>query len=371
MQLSIFSSIDTKSRVDKANGVIYGVSVITVGEAEGHDLWIDKTTLSQVCGQGRQFSDGIKVKLKHDDKGKEQSPVHAIVGSLKNFRVKGDKTIADFHLLKTDPNFDKIVEMSESIPQEFGLSVAFSGTPEKIDEKKFARCEELYSVDLTDDPAANPDGLFSKGLSTKPKECDCGKSDCKMCMSRKEKESKTKMSAIMNLDIIKLRSALKLDENATEEQLSEALINRLSAVPADTTQLASKLETLTTELASIKKAGENNVSLSKKQQIDALIAEASKSGKELPFDNDDLYTVAADGAISVKMEPAMLSKVLGKIVPTVKLSRAAALVIPTDKDGKAIAFSNNEERKQWCLAKQAEGASELQARFSSLKNKQN
>jgi hypothetical protein len=62
----------------------------------------------------------------------------------------------------------------------------FSGINEEIGGKKYLRCHELQSIDLTDKPAANPDGLFSmktikyeSGSAGKhAKDCmceDCGK----------------------------------------------------------------------------------------------------------------------------------------------------------------------------------------------------
>jgi septal ring factor EnvC (AmiA/AmiB activator) len=49
------------------------------------------------------------------------------------------------------------------------LSIAFAGISEAIDNIEYARCTELYSVDLVDQPAANPDGLFSKTVDSKRK----------------------------------------------------------------------------------------------------------------------------------------------------------------------------------------------------------
>lgn len=372
LKFNCFSAIDTSRRVDAENGVIYGVSVITEGEAQGHKLWIDKTTLSQVRDVASTFSDGVKVKVKHDSKGEFSSPVHDIIGSLKNFKVKGDRVTADLHLLKSDKHFDKIIEMAKEIPAEFGLSVAFSGESEKVESKSFARCEELYSVDLTDDPAANPTGLFSKKMEEMAKECKCGKPECKMCMEAKKKESeKTKMSTIMNIDTKTLLSALKLPDTASEADIQAAFVNRLTAQPGDTTELSKKLDGALTELATFRAQGANAVALAKKGEIDNLMAEASRAGKVVPFDNDDLYTVdATTKAITIKQEPVALSKIISKLQPSqVKLSRAAALVTPKNDKGEPI--TDPEQRKEYCLSKQAEGAAALSQRFSEMKSNRN
>lgn len=141
--------------VDAQKGIISGVSVITMGEAKGHNLWIDETTLSQVMAAGQAFERGVKVKIDH------KSGFAGIVGSLRNFRIEGEQVKGDLHLLKSHDAFDNIIELASDIPDTFGLSISFSGKPEKKEARKCARCTELYSIDLVDQPAANPAGLFS------------------------------------------------------------------------------------------------------------------------------------------------------------------------------------------------------------------
>ena len=145
----------TGSTVDAASGIIRACSVITANcEARGHDLSIDMRTLVTVAAAAKAFAHGVKVKVDHG------TGLDGIIGSLKDFRLSGQKLVADLHLLRTHPGRDRVLELAGSIPESFGLSISFSGTPEIIDGKKFARCSELYSIDLVSDPAANPDGLF-------------------------------------------------------------------------------------------------------------------------------------------------------------------------------------------------------------------
>lgn len=140
--------------VDKATGVIRGVSVITEGPARGHNVQIDSQTLAQVKACAEQFKGGVKVKIDHG------TGFAAIVGVLKDFRIEGQSLRADLHLIKTHEAYPRLLEMAETIPGSFGLSISFSGKAEMDGESKLARCTELYSVDLVDDPAANPNGLF-------------------------------------------------------------------------------------------------------------------------------------------------------------------------------------------------------------------
>lgn len=154
-QATYFSSV-SGSKVNRESGVIEGVSVITEGEAKGHGVFIDATTLRQVKECADQFSDGVQVKVNHG------TGFDSIVGVLRSFRIDGQKLIADLHLLRNHEMRDRLFEMAEELPGSIGLSISFSGGTEEIGKKQFARCTELYSVDFVDRPAANPSGLFNR-----------------------------------------------------------------------------------------------------------------------------------------------------------------------------------------------------------------
>lgn len=160
-QLSYFSPA-TGSSVDSS--VLRGVSVITEGPALGHGLVIDSTTLAQVKACAESYADGLRVKMDHGTGFSE------IVGVLRSFRIDGNQLRADLHLIKSHADFPKILEMAETIPGAFGLSIVFSGTPEMQGETRLARCLEIYSCDLVDQPAANPTGLFSKNTTMENQE---------------------------------------------------------------------------------------------------------------------------------------------------------------------------------------------------------
>lgn len=145
--------------VDAESGMISGVSVITKGIAKGHDLIVDETTLAQVVKCGNAARNGIKVKVGHD------SGVGEIVGRLTNFRADGDKVLADLELLATSPQRAFILELAAKNPESVGLSISFQGKPEQgANGVMMARCSSLRSVDLVDEPAANPDGLFEAAV---------------------------------------------------------------------------------------------------------------------------------------------------------------------------------------------------------------
>ena len=155
--LRSFAALSQQS-IDLAAGIIRGVSVITEGPALGHGLRIDAQTLSTVHACATQFADGVRVKTDHG------TGFEAIIGVLRDFRVDGAQLRADLHLIKSHPRFASIAEMAATMPGSFGLSISFSGQS----QDKAARCQELYSVDLVDRPAANPWGLFSIPVDFKP-----------------------------------------------------------------------------------------------------------------------------------------------------------------------------------------------------------
>ena len=153
-ELQEFTTYGLGDSINEPEGILTGVSVITLGEARGHGMIVDETTLEQVRDCAQEFRGGVKVKLNHG------SGVEDIVGALQNFRIQGEKLMADLHLLRTHAEFDHLLEIARTMPDTFGLSISFSGQDEEIDGTHFARCSELYSVDLVTEPAANPTGLF-------------------------------------------------------------------------------------------------------------------------------------------------------------------------------------------------------------------
>jgi hypothetical protein len=153
-KLTLFAAA-TGSRVDREAGVLRGVSVITAGvEAKGHGIWIDQTSLEMVKASAETYVDGLQVKSDHG------SGFGEIEGVLRDFVIDGNQLRADFHLIKSGEEYERICEMAEMMPSSFGLSIEFSGVSEEIDEYRYARPVEIYAVALVDQPAANPSGLF-------------------------------------------------------------------------------------------------------------------------------------------------------------------------------------------------------------------
>jgi hypothetical protein len=133
-----------------------GISVATVGPALGHEMFVDDVTLLQAEQAGRAGSP-VKVFVDHDES------IDSLIGLLNNFRIEEDQLRADLELLSAHPQAEFYAEILSKAPGRVGFSMAFSGKPEELGEKRFARVENLVSVDLVSRPAANREGVFRAG----------------------------------------------------------------------------------------------------------------------------------------------------------------------------------------------------------------
>lgn len=124
------------------------VSIMTVGSARGHDLMIDQKTLEQAMAVAKSMG-RIKVTNGHG-----AAQVMDILGYVENFAIKGDKLVGDLTLLNGE-KADYVANLAREIPDQFGLSLTFSGVPDLTDGQRFARVTEIYDVSVVTRPAAN------------------------------------------------------------------------------------------------------------------------------------------------------------------------------------------------------------------------
>jgi hypothetical protein len=136
------------------------VSLVSLGEARGHNKEADAKTLEQVCECAKQYKGGLRVKFNpytfnHGDGG-----LAAFIPP-DTIRIEGDRVIGDMHVYAAFGGKDYLYEIAERAPDNFGLSIEFNGDTEQIGEKFFARCDEIFAATVVDLPAANPTGLFA------------------------------------------------------------------------------------------------------------------------------------------------------------------------------------------------------------------
>jgi len=129
--------------------IIPAVYILSQGEAKGHDLYIDKTSIEQAFELMKKAPNGVKVKMNHG------SGLDAVVGLARNPRIEGDKLKADLHLLKSSPHYALIKEMADEAPDQFGVSLAFMNESETINGKDYIRPQSIASADLVSSPASN------------------------------------------------------------------------------------------------------------------------------------------------------------------------------------------------------------------------
>jgi hypothetical protein len=155
-----FTTKFASDNIDKANGVIKSVSLISLGQVQGHDCWADAKTLATVLAAAKKAKK-LKCKIDHGNS------VNQICGSLTNFRLSddGQKVLGDLKLLKTSPSYDYVLELAEQLSGQVALSIAFNPEFEESNGKRLVRCVELYSADLVSDAAANCDGLFDSSAT--------------------------------------------------------------------------------------------------------------------------------------------------------------------------------------------------------------
>jgi hypothetical protein len=129
------------------------VSILTVGEAKGHNLLIDQTSLEQALKVAQSMK-RIKVTMGHG------AEVSGILGYIDGFKIEGDRLMGDLTLFNTN-EAQFVQHLANVLPEGFGLSLTFSGVPEQVAGNRFARVSEIYDISVVSSPAANSAGLFS------------------------------------------------------------------------------------------------------------------------------------------------------------------------------------------------------------------
>jgi hypothetical protein len=168
-------------------GVINGASIITRGEALGHDLWVDADFLSDVTAAGNAKNTGLKARFTHP--GLSSDGLGTYLGKVHDLRTEGDRVIGDLHFQESatktpDGNLaEYVMQLAEDAPEDFGISIVFDHdaaaselhtlentqggrfvSPDEDNRNNYphARLQQLRAADVVDSPAANPDGLFHR-----------------------------------------------------------------------------------------------------------------------------------------------------------------------------------------------------------------
>lgn len=190
--------------INESVGLMQGVSICSVGAANGHGVWLDTEFVADVSRLGNEIAMGVKARFGHPNMSNEALGTY--LGRFTNFRVSADEqqVLADLQLDESAYNTpngnlaDYVLTLARTSPDQFGASIVFRvGTQyyrradngEKISQQEYWRDEvkldeleidpnyptdpktyvsikTLYGTDLVDEPAANETGLFSTQFTT-------------------------------------------------------------------------------------------------------------------------------------------------------------------------------------------------------------
>lgn len=188
-------STGSKASVDREGGrfsagLITRVSVITAGEALGHEAWIDETFISQVHDAMLEADAGVKSRFTHPDMSSDG--MGKTTSRLFNPELSKDgrQLYADQHFLQSAhkaPDGDLagyLMDLADEDPASYGLSIVFKRDSVAMDEFRLENSDEqgefispdsgnvnnyehvrlhsLHAADAVDEPAANPNGLFHR-----------------------------------------------------------------------------------------------------------------------------------------------------------------------------------------------------------------
>lgn len=161
--------------VDRTEGVIRNVPVITVGTtlppgSGGAPFNVDRITLQQVADAINSATDGVRSRLTHPEL-EGIDPIRVMVGSWRNARIDGDRTVADFHIGSYAAHTPQgnarefLLGLAEEGPSFVGTSITaseawFESDP-NVETGQVLRLRKLKSVDWVGEPAANPTGMLN------------------------------------------------------------------------------------------------------------------------------------------------------------------------------------------------------------------
>ncbi len=267
----VVKGFDTKPELSREGGefgagYIKNFAVITVGEALGHGAWVDNEFVEQVAQELAKTKKGVKSRYTHPNQCGD-----SLSKGLGRVFYRSDgagKVRGDLHFWKAahkTPDGDLagfLLDMAEDDPEAFGASISFMRDPEA--EELFAmqnpispdrenennyphvRLGKLRFIDIVDEPAANPDGLFHRGGEVANAESimeyalgirEDRPSDCDTIFGIESDRLLNFVSTFLNtrgLQVVKINFEGQ-DEPIVEDQLSEGVVESIEEAPAEET----------------------------------------------------------------------------------------------------------------------------------------
>lgn len=174
--------------VNAETGLLAGCTVAKANvRALGKVLWLDKSGkrtfdedqkareipvftddkfLDTLMAAAERAGQRVKAREDHDDS------IGARAGYFDAFTKTNDgRVVADMHLFSSYRNREVVLETADKTPQEIGLSIDFVPDFEILGDRALMRCRDLLAVDIVDEGAITPGGLFlSAGVDSDTKE---------------------------------------------------------------------------------------------------------------------------------------------------------------------------------------------------------
>ena len=272
-----------------------GVSILTVGEAKGHNLTIDQTSLEQALKVAQSMK-RIKVTMGHG------APVTGILGYIDNFLIKGDRLMGDLNLFNTN-EAQFVEQLAQVLPEGFGISLTFSGVPEIMGAERFARVTEIYDCSIVSEPAANPAGMFSAFCAVDIQKLQMNEAPVEV---KKELSEPTVEAAPASAPIVetapapieaKAALAEMPEEKKDEQKMAEptltdiaGMLSKLIGMLTPKTEEGEDDEEMTYKKEEMSKADEKAVTTLEKAKADAAGAVAVPAESSQPLGRAEILT---------------------------------------------------------------------------------
>jgi hypothetical protein len=122
-----------KPQIDPQTSVLKGVVMAQVGEAKGHGIHLEQGFIDALIAYDNQHFSEIGIKARFDHPALCDGTMGTQLGKFTNFRVEGDKAVADLQLLDAAnispvrPNAkDWVLKMAEESPDFLMSSIVFN-----------------------------------------------------------------------------------------------------------------------------------------------------------------------------------------------------------------------------------------------------
>jgi len=302
------------AKISRDDGTMMGVSLISVGPALGHGLYVDSKSLDTIIDE----LEGTKLPAYITHRGALfEDRLTREIGIFTNFRIEDDRILGDFQAFDSfreddTRKFNRLFELAEKMPERFGLSIVFSADSawatdvgdveanEKPDDALFdfpsIRVEEVSSADFVDQPAANQKGLFDK-IDTQPvykmTKAELLELNEKLEAEKNQLQEDNHQLSVKVADAEAEAEALKLqlDANSEEEKMDKHSDEMDSHYDDEMEKLQKELEDANEKIASLK------------DQIEAAEKELEEKDEAIKAESEEKESLSAKAEeLSVKVE---------------------------------------------------------------------